>query len=146
MVSNRNRLTDPFDPTQPIFNLFNQYKDISTLAAKGEQPISSRDKTASAYVLLKSSGDYDRVIEDWDDFTAAQNTCTKFKNHSISAYRQLKNQNKRGMANNLSNAIPELISDELYKVSSQIYEGQKQLANYAEASKTLKQLMGGCCK
>ena len=50
------------------------------------------------------------------------------------------------MANNLSNAIPELISDELYKVSSQIYEGQKQLANYAEESKTLKQLMGGCCK
>ena len=45
------------------------------------------------------------------------------------------------MANNLSNAIPELIADELQKVSSQFDEGQKYLANYAEVFNTLKQLL-----
>ena len=45
------------------------------------------------------------------------------------------------MANNLSNAIPELIADELQKVSSQFDEGHKYLAKYAEVSNTLKQLL-----
>ena len=42
------------------------------------------------------------------------------------------------MANNLSNAISELIADELQKMSSQFDEGQQHLDNYAEASNTLK--------
>ena len=50
VVANKHRLTDPFDPTQPIFNLFNRYKDISTIATKGGHLISSQDKIPLAYV------------------------------------------------------------------------------------------------
>ena len=39
LVANKHRLTDPFDPTQPIFNHFKCYKDIRTLTANGGQPI-----------------------------------------------------------------------------------------------------------
>ena len=31
VVSNKHRLTAPFDQFQPIFNLFNRYKDIITI-------------------------------------------------------------------------------------------------------------------
>ena len=54
---------------------------------------------------------------------------------------QIKKHNKIGMANSLYNKIPELISCELQKVSSQLYEGKKQLSNYDGASKTLKKLV-----
>ena len=44
MVANKHQLTNPFDPTQPILNLFNRYKYIITIATKGGYPISAQNK------------------------------------------------------------------------------------------------------
>ena len=55
LVKNKYGLTEYFDTTQHIFNLFKRYKDIGNLATKGGQPISSQDKISLAYVLLKTS-------------------------------------------------------------------------------------------
>ena len=36
--------TNPFYPTQPIFNIFNHYNDVITIYNKGGQPISTQYK------------------------------------------------------------------------------------------------------
>ena len=56
VVTNKHFLANPLDPTQPIFNIFNQHKDIITIYTKGGKPISSQYIILSAYVLLKTSG------------------------------------------------------------------------------------------
>ena len=44
VVANKHHLAKPFGSNQPIFNLFNRYKDIITIATKRRQPISSQGK------------------------------------------------------------------------------------------------------
>ena len=41
MVANKHHLTETFDITQPIFNIFNLYKEIITIVIKGGQTILS---------------------------------------------------------------------------------------------------------
>ena len=41
VVANNHQLTNLFNPTQTIFNIFNRYKEISTLSTKRRQQIST---------------------------------------------------------------------------------------------------------
>ena len=54
MVSNKHRLTDPFDHNQPIFNLLNRYKDIITIVMCIEAEVWRilMFSTETKYVLL----------------------------------------------------------------------------------------------
>ena len=51
--TNKHRLTDNFYPAQLIFNIFNRYKDISTISTKGRQPISAQDKCYQNMYYIK---------------------------------------------------------------------------------------------
>ena len=75
VVANKYCLTNPFDPTQPIYNLLNFYKEISTIYTKGGKPISSQGNISSSYILIKTSGAYNRAIEYWDDMAETQKNC-----------------------------------------------------------------------
>ena len=128
LFMNKHRLTKPFDPTQPILNIFNRYKNIIT---KGGHPISSHNKISLEYVLLKSSGAYDRSVEDWYNITAYQKTWARFKTYSVTTYHKFKKQIK-GQVNNIMNGeILDLIADKLQKVATQFDEGQQQIANFS---------------
>ena len=125
LVANKHRLTNPFYPTQPIFNLFNRYKDIITLVTNGGKSISAQDKISSAYVLLKASGAYDRAVKDWDDVTATQKKWYRFKNHFITAYHKLRKQIKVQVKNTINREITALTVNDLQKVANQFDEGQQ---------------------
>ena len=56
LVMKKHCLTDLFDTTQPILNIFNRYKDISTISTKRGQTISPQENTLLVHVLLKTSG------------------------------------------------------------------------------------------
>ena len=46
VAANKHRPTNSFDPTQPISNIFNRYKEISTISTKGGQSISAQEKSS----------------------------------------------------------------------------------------------------
>ena len=62
------------------------------------------------------------------------------------AYHKIKKQIKNPVKNIMTGKITDLIDDKLQKVSTQFNEGQKQLANFSEANKNLKELMFACNK
>ena len=146
LVMKKLRLTNPFDPTQPILNLFNRHKNIRTLATKGGQKISAQENISLAYVLLKESGAYDRAVEDWYNMTEAHKKWDQFKTHFITAYQNLKKQIKGHFNNIMNREITALIADELQKFATQFDEVQQKLANFSEANKTLKELVEACKK
>ena len=124
-VANKHCLTNHFDHNQPIFNIFNRYKDIITLVTKGGKSISAQDKISSAYVILKASGAYDRAVKDWDDVTATQKKWYRFKNHFITAYHKLRKQIKVQVKNTINREITALTVNDLQKVANQFDEGQQ---------------------
>ena len=141
LVTNKHCLTNTFDTTRIVFNLFNLYKDVITISTKGGQPISAQDKISSEYVLLKTSGAYDRIIEDWQYMTATQNLWSRFKTRLIIAYHKLKKHIKNQVNNIMTGEIPALISDKLQKVFTQLNEGHQKLAKISETNNTLKALV-----
>ena len=64
-----------------------------------------------------------------------------FQKNSIMAYHNLKKQRKNQVNNMMTREILVLIADDIQKVSIQFNESQQQLANFAEANKTLKYLV-----
>jgi hypothetical protein len=146
LVKNKNRLNEPFDPTEPIFNLFNRYRDICTVAAKGNQPIAETDKISSAYLCLKASGAYARAIDDWDDKPAAEKTWTNFKTLFITAYHKLKRQGGAQTNNILQEQIPANIADTLQDIASKFDAEQQEMANFIQTNTNLKDIVESCRK
>ena len=65
-----------------------------------------------------------------------------FKTHFIMAYHKLKKQSKNQVNNMMTGGILELIAEETQKIFTQYNKSKEQLANFAEANKTLKELVG----
>jgi conjugal transfer/entry exclusion protein len=143
LVKNKNRLNEPFDPTEPIFTLFNRYTDICTVAAKGNQPINETDKISSAYLCLKESGAYAKTIDDWDDKASADKTWTNFKTLFITAYHKLKRQGGN-QANMMQEQIPANIADTLHEIASKFDAEQQEMANFIQANTNLKDMVESC--
>ena len=64
-------------------------------------------------MLLKIFGEYDRVVKDWDNTTAAQKTWARFKTYSITAYHKTKKKREGQVKNMIKGEIPALISDDI---------------------------------
>ena len=62
------------------------------------------------------------------------------------AYHKIKKKSRNQVKNMMTGEIPALISNKLQKFCTQFNEGQKKLANFAESSKTLKELVEACNK
>ena len=84
------RMKAPYDPTQPIENLFNQLEEGQEYAEAGQAPLSTLQLINTAYLLVFKTGVYRDACRDWNRRTPITKTWANFKQDFNLANQELR--------------------------------------------------------
>ena len=59
------RMREPFDPSKPIEELYEQIEDATDYADAAGAPYNSTQVLSRAYVLVHKTGEYNEACRDW---------------------------------------------------------------------------------
>ena len=89
LEDNDQRMRTPYDPAQPITNLFAQLQEAVDFADAAQRPYSNEQLLSRAYNLVFQTGLYKDTCKDWRRLQDANKTWDQFKQIFHEAYRDL---------------------------------------------------------
>ena len=139
IIELKRQLTAPYDTATTMYQYFNKLEDIQDLASRSTSPITDNDMITQAYVSIKATGIYDKVINTWDDAIAPYKTWTNFKRDMLTAYvKESKKQKLRHPpAQPQLNQVTEQLVEQMSVISESTQSDKAALANLATANQTL---------
>ena len=90
LIDNDNRMKAPYDPTQPIELLFDQFDDAIELAAAANAAYTGPQIVAYAYNTILQTGLFTDACRDWRRRPAAQKTWPAFKADFSLAHQEMR--------------------------------------------------------
>ena len=79
-----------FDITQPMVLIFNEIKDLQSMATAADNPCSDMQLVNLGIKILKNMNDLEKGLIDWYACPAATNTWQNFKTHVEDLYQALR--------------------------------------------------------
>jgi hypothetical protein len=81
LENNRNKLTEAWNPDDPIENLWKNIKIVRAIAAQGGEPISDGTTIQLTLIALGKTGVHSHAVETWFDKDDAKHTWANFQLH-----------------------------------------------------------------
>ena len=88
LEANLKKIEEPWNPTEPITQLWNRFKDCKDLAVKGQEPIQDSVIVRHALNILTASGVFEHDVRDWDKKPDADKTLDNLKTHFNAAEKR----------------------------------------------------------
>jgi hypothetical protein len=79
-----------YNPKFPIDIIFNAVEDFADYAELVQQPITTHQNIAKAYLLLNKTGRFKQAITEWNRKPALENTWPNFKTHFRQAHQEFR--------------------------------------------------------
>lgn len=133
LQQNLERMKQPWHPTEPILNLFDQIDEAVAFAIAGESPIATRNILMTAYELIDATGVFTHACNTWLAMTAAdpaRKTMPEFQTHFKQAYQNLEATTKSAGYHAANAAIASNDKD----LSKEIAQLRKEIAELKQQS------------
>mmetsp|Transcript_6798 Transcript_6798/g.12794 ORF Transcript_6798/g.12794 Transcript_6798/m.12794 type:complete len:345 (-) Transcript_6798:984-2018(-) len=133
LLENTAKLTEPYNPAEPIENLYTRFDDAMEFAAAANRPYTSEQILEYALLAILKTGQFKEACREW---RRIQNpTWTQFKDHFATAHKEYRElEALAGPTGYSANNLIEEASTEIMQLINNVSTETKQIVHHELAN------------